>query len=62
MKNIKINEMVFNLDLLATYMNDELREELHGDTRLDTDQKFIDEYIKRDPDFKSLILSEFKMK
>lgn len=51
-----------DLDLLATYMDDELREEVN-DMKFDTDQEYIELYIdqayKRDPGFIEILKSEF---
>lgn len=55
------------LDVLATYMDDEIREKVHNEM-MDreshhpcTPEEFLVEYIKHDPDFESMLKSEFSI-
>ena len=47
------------LNEIATYMNDEVRENLHLEIASCTPELFLKEYIKRDAGFKNLLVSEF---
>ena len=41
--------------ILADYMNWELREELHSELAPCSNEKFIMEYLKRDPEFEMIL-------
>lgn len=45
------------MDTIGSYMNDEIRESLHGD--IDNAADFLREYVKRDPDFAELLENEW---
>lgn len=45
-------------EIVAGYMNDEIRESLHG--YYDTFYDFLKAYLKKDPKFSRLLWSEFK--
>ena len=45
------------LDEIATYMNDDIRESLHGD--YDNPKEFLKAYVEKDPDFKEILETEF---
>ena len=45
------------LDEIATYMNDDIRESMHGD--YDDPEEFLKAYVKKDPDFKEILETEF---
>lgn len=47
------------LDVIATYMNDNLREDIHFKFAPCKPDFFLKEYVKRDPKFKKLLLNEF---
>lgn len=47
------------LDVIATYMNDDIRESLHYKLAPCEPDVFLKEYIKRDPGFEKLLYSEF---
>lgn len=47
------------LDEIATYMNDDIRESLHGD--YDTPKEFLEAYVEKDPDFKEILETEFNI-
>lgn len=44
---------------IADYMQDDLREELHGQLAPCSNEEFLREYINRDPDILPLLQSEF---
>ena len=48
-----------DMDVIATYMDDDIREELHGNIDYFTPDDFITEYVKRDPEFEELLRKEF---
>lgn len=45
------------LDVIATYMNDDIRESMHGD--YDDPEEFLKAYVEKDPDFKEILETEF---
>lgn len=47
------------LDVIATYMDDGIRESLHYELAPCEPEFFLKEYLKRDPRFKELIHDEF---
>lgn len=44
---------------IASYMDDEIREDLHAAMAPCEPEGFLEEYIKRDPGFKGLLGNEF---
>lgn len=48
-----------DMDNIATYMNDDIREQLHSDIAPCTHEEFIAAYIERDPKFEEFLESEF---
>lgn len=44
---------------IAEYMSDEIREELHGKLAPCSNEKFLREYIKRDPEILEILRNEF---
>lgn len=36
-------------DAIVTYMNDDIREDVHFDLAPCSEEEFLDEYVKRDP-------------
>lgn len=48
-----------DMDNIATYMDDEIRERLHGELAPCTPEEFLSAYLDADPDFESLIENEF---
>lgn len=54
---VKLNQE--EMDTIASYMDDEVREDLHGDLAPCEPNEFLLEYIKRDPSFEELLISEF---
>lgn len=49
------------LDVIATYMDDDIRESLHYKLAPCEPDVFLKEYIKRDPGFEKLLYSEFEI-
>lgn len=47
------------LDEIATYMNDDIRESLHGD--YDEPEEFLKAYVEKNPDFKEILETEFNI-
>lgn len=49
MRNTVVNEygVKIDYDLAVSFMDDDLREQIHGDLAPCTDQEFFDEYAKR---------------
>lgn len=43
-----------DMNVIAIYMNDEIRECVHNDMLYDTPEEFLREYVARDPDFEDL--------
>lgn len=51
--------MVDQWNAIASYMTDEIREDVHADLAPCTDEEFLREYLNRDPDFYTLLRNEF---
>lgn len=49
------------LDNIATYMDDEKRENVHLEVAPCTPEEFLKKYLKLDPDFEQLLFEEFKI-
>lgn len=49
------------LEVIATYMNDDIRERLHYEIAPCEPEFFLKEYLKRDPGFEKLLHDEFKI-
>ena len=47
------------MDIIATYMNDDIREDLHFRLAPCEPDLFLWEYVKRDPEFEKLLYDEF---
>ena len=47
------------LEVIATYMNDDIRERLHCEIAPCEPEFFLKEYLNRDPGFKELLHDEF---
>jgi len=45
------------LNEIATYMNDDIRESMHGD--YNNPEEFLKAYVEKDPDFKEILETEF---
>lgn len=57
----KITLTMSLLDNIATYMDDEKREEIHNEFAPCEPIVFLKEYLKIDPDFEALLNSEFSI-
>lgn len=49
------------MDIIATYMNDDIREDLHFRLAPCKPEDFLKAYIKEDPDFEDLLYSELSI-
>lgn len=58
-EDFKINNNL--MDVIATYMDDDIREGVHCDLAPCTAEEFLTEYIKRDPKFEELLRVEFSI-
>ena len=47
------------MNAIASYMDDEIREELHNEIAPCEPEEFLKKYMERDPDFEELLESEF---
>lgn len=50
-----------DLDVIAKYMNDEIRESVHNNMSYDTPEEFLREYVEIDSDFEYLLKCEFSI-
>lgn len=50
-----------DLDIIATYMNDEIRESVHNDMIYNTPEEFLREYVALDQDFEDILKIEFSI-
>lgn len=61
-KNNEVFELTQEeLDVIATYMNDDIREDVSFDLDSCTPEEFLKEYVNRDEDFEELLKSEFSI-
>lgn len=56
-EKIKLSQNL--LDVIATYMKDDIREEIHFRFASCEPEFFLREYIKRDSEFEELLYKEF---
>ena len=49
------------LDLLATYMDDDIRERVHSELAPCQPEEFLARYLELDPGFADLLYSEFRV-
>lgn len=47
------------MDAIATYMNDEIREQVHAELAPCTEEEFLSRYCERDLNFEEFLGSEF---
>lgn len=47
------------MDIIATYMDDDIREQVHSELAPCTPDDFLRRYLELDSEFKELLLSEF---
>ena len=55
----KLNEV--EMENIACYMNDEIREDLHFKMAPCEPEEFLKAYVEKDPDFEELLRSEFSI-
>jgi hypothetical protein len=61
-KNNEVFELTQEeLDVIATYMDDDVREDIAFDLAPCTPEEFLKEYVNRDEDFEELLKSEFSI-
>lgn len=48
-------------DIIASYMDDDIREDLHARLAPCSREKFLARYLNRDPQFAGLLKSEFSI-
>lgn len=61
-KRMKIREVnQVTLDEIATYMNDDIREQVHAELAPCTPENFLTRYLQLDCEFINLLLSEFNI-
>ena len=48
-----------DMGIIASYMDDEIREAVHGKLASYEPEEFIQEYLERDPEFEDLLRREF---
>ena len=58
-KEYKMNEEEW--ENIASYMNDEIREDLHFEMAPCEPEEFLRAYVEKDPDFEELLNSEFSI-
>ena len=58
MKRIIDSEL---METISSYMNDDIRESIHFDLAPCSNEEFLLEYCKADPDFSILLWSEFRI-
>lgn len=56
-RKFKLTQELMNV--IASYMNDEIREDLHFRLAPCEPDLFLREYVKRDPEFEKLLYNEF---
>ena len=47
------------MDIIASYMNDEIRETVHHELAPCDPEEFLDRYLELDPEFAKLLKNEF---
>ncbi len=47
------------MDTIGSYMDDDIREDIHGEMAPCTPEEFLKRYLESDPDFAELLKSEF---
>lgn len=50
-----------DMDVIAIYMNDEIRGSVHNDMDYNSPEDFLREYVKRDPDFEEFLNTGFSI-
>lgn len=49
------------MDIIATYMDDEKREQVHNELAPCSPEEFLKRYIELDPEFEDVLKSEFSI-
>lgn len=49
------------MDIIATYMDDEKREQVHNELAPCSPEEFLKRYIELDPEFEDVLKSEFNI-
>lgn len=49
------------MDIVASYMNDDIREDVHCELAPCTPAEFIARYLEFDPEFEAILKSEFSL-
>lgn len=49
------------MQTISSYMNDDIREDLHAELAPCDNETFLKEYVKRDPGFSDLLKNEFDL-
>lgn len=47
------------MDTIASYMNDEIREDIHQELAPCEPEEFLNRYLELDPDFEEILENEF---
>ena len=50
MKKIEINGVMYDWDTIASYMDDDIREQIHGELAPCTEKVFWERYVELDPE------------
>lgn len=50
------------MDTIGSYMDDDMREDVHAELAPCTPEEFLKRYLELDPDFEELLESEFDIK
>ena len=58
-EDIKLTEDL--MGTIASYMNDEIREDLHQELAPCEPEEFLNRYLELDPDFEELLENEFNI-
>lgn len=58
------NEPITNemMNVIGSYMDDDIREEIHGEVAPCTPDEFLTAYLEKDPEFLGLLENEFNLK
>lgn len=58
------NELITDdmMNVIGSYMDDDIREEIHGEMAPCTPDEFLTAYLEKDPEFRDLLENEFNFK
>lgn len=51
-----------DMDVIGSYMDDEIRETVHGELAPCSPEEFLIRYLELDPEFLDLLITEFNFK